>query len=102
MAKKSNSFNILWLSLLTARRDEDPFKNEDAKLFKTDLPFYQDTQGQLTPQSEVGSAWNSNSFNHLLGFFQTLNGLYFRSSRSNLPKFRNHPRLYGCPSYLKE
>ena len=55
--------------LVTCKNEENPFKNEGARLVTTDLPlqvfadFFMlyDAQGKLTPQSEVGSTLNSNS-----------------------------------------
>ena len=42
------------------KNEEDPFKNEGARVVTTDLQLYvyvdfYDTQGQFTPQCEVGS-----------------------------------------------
>ena len=52
--------------LVTCKNEEDPIKNEGARVVTTDLPLYvyaefYDTQGKLTPQSEDGSTLNSNS-----------------------------------------
>ena len=49
---KSNSFKLLWNSLLPTN-EEDPFKNEGARVVTKD-----DAQGKLTPQSKVGSTLN--------------------------------------------
>ena len=56
-------WSILWLytAHLTCKNYEVPFKNEVARVFTTDLScksmhVFPDAQGQLTPQSEVGSA----------------------------------------------
>ena len=62
----------------TCKNEEDPFKNEGAKVVTIDLPlyFYEDfyiAQGKLTPQSKVGSNLNS-----------------------------TQPSVYGCPCYLQE
>ena len=55
---KSNSFKLLWKSLLPTN-EEDPFKNEGARVVTTNLPlFFYDAQGKLTPQSKVGSTLN--------------------------------------------
>ena len=64
--------------LVTCKNEEDPFKNEGARVVTTDLPLqvyadFYDAQGKLTPQSVVGSTLNSNS-----------------------------SKLYGCPCYLQE
>ena len=45
--------------LVTCKNDEDPFKNEGARVVTTDLPLlvyadFFDAQGKLTPQSKVG------------------------------------------------
>ena len=57
----SNSYKLLWKSLLPTN-EEDPFKNEGARLVTTDLPFnmqiFYDAQGKLTPQYKVGSTLN--------------------------------------------
>ena len=66
--------------LVTCKNEEDPFKNEGARVVTTMLHypsifkmlkgrslivslcrFFYDAQGKLTPQSEVGSTLNSNS-----------------------------------------
>ena len=52
--------------LITCKNEEDPFKNEGARVVTTDLhcksmQIFYDAQGKLTPQSEVGSTLNSNS-----------------------------------------
>ena len=59
---KSNSFKLLWKSLLPTN-EEDLFKNEGARVVTTDLPLksmqiFYDAQGKLTPQSKVGSTLN--------------------------------------------
>ena len=45
--------------LVTCKNDEDPFKNEGARVVTTDLPLlvyadFFDAQEKLTPQSKVG------------------------------------------------
>ena len=56
-----NSSKLLWVILhVTCKNEEDPFKHEGARVVIKDLPFkfmqiFYDAQGQLTPQSEVGS-----------------------------------------------
>ena len=49
--------------LVTCKNEEDPFKNEGARVVTTDLPLqvyadFYDVQGKLTPQSEAGSTLN--------------------------------------------
>ena len=47
--------------LVTCKNEEDPIKNEGARML-TRLYFnFSDTQGHLTPQSVVESGRNSNS-----------------------------------------
>ena len=47
--------------LVTCKNEEDPLKNKDARVAKTQNIDFSNTQGQLTPQSAVGSGRNSNS-----------------------------------------
>ena len=59
---QTNSNLLLWKSLLPTN-EEDPFKNEGARVVTTDLHFksmqiFYDAQGKLTPQSKVGSTLN--------------------------------------------
>ena len=56
-----NSSVLLWLSLLPAKNEEDPIKNEDARVLTRLYIKFSDTQGQLTPQSVVESIQNINS-----------------------------------------
>ena len=65
--QKSNSFKLLWVSLLPARMRKFHSKmkvlewsQQISKNCKSMQIFY-DAQGKLTPQSEVGSTLNSNS-----------------------------------------
>ena len=48
--------------LVTCNNEEDPLKNEDARVATTQNIDFSNTQGQITPQPEVGSSRNSNSF----------------------------------------
>ena len=41
--------------LVTSKKKEDPNKNEGARVATTHNNDFSNTQGQLTPQSEVGS-----------------------------------------------
>ena len=46
--------------LVTSKKEEDTFKNESARVVTTDshckfIQIFFESQGQLTPQSEVGS-----------------------------------------------
>ena len=47
--------------LVTCKNEEDPLKNKDARVATTQNMDFSNTQGQITPQSEVGSGRNSNS-----------------------------------------
>ena len=47
--------------LATSKNKEEPNKNESASMATTINIDFSDTQGQITPQSEVGSGRNSNS-----------------------------------------
>ena len=69
--------------LVTCKKVEDPFKNECASVVTTDLSMriFPDAEGQLTPQSKVGSAWNSNSSKFL--WLSLLQGTKFHSSACN-------------------
>ena len=66
MWPKIKLIQTLMSVLVTYKNEEDPFKNEGARVVTTDLPMsvyadFYDAQGKLTPQSEVGSTLNSNS-----------------------------------------
>ena len=41
--------------LVTSKYEEDPIKIESARVVTTQKNDFSNTQGQLTPQSEVGS-----------------------------------------------
>ena len=47
--------------LVTSKNEEDPLKNNDARVATTQNMDFPDAQGQITPQSEVGSGRNLNS-----------------------------------------
>ena len=47
--------------LVTSKYKEDPIKIEGARVATTQNIDFSNTQGQITPQSEVGSGRNSNS-----------------------------------------
>ena len=47
--------------LVTCKNEEDPLKNKDARVATTQHIDFSNTQGQITPQSEVGSGRNSNA-----------------------------------------
>ena len=50
--------------LVTCKNEEDPIKNEGARVAKRYVDF-SGVQGQVTPNSVVGSGRNSNSFKFL-------------------------------------
>ena len=56
-----NSSEMLWLSLLPAKNEEDPIKNEGARVFTTLYINFSDAQGQKTLESVVVSGRNFNS-----------------------------------------
>ena len=47
--------------LVTSKYEEDPIKIESARVAPTLNIDFSNTQGQVTPRSEVGSGRNSNS-----------------------------------------
>ena len=47
--------------LVTPKYEEDPIKIESARMATTLNIDFSNTQGQITPRSEVGSGPNSNS-----------------------------------------
>ena len=51
--------------LVTSKYEEDPFEIESARVATTLNIDFSNTQGQITPQSEVGSGRNSNLFEML-------------------------------------
>ena len=53
------------MSLLLLRIKKKPNKNESASVTTTLNIDFSNTQGQITPRSEIGSGRNSNSFEML-------------------------------------
>ena len=47
--------------LVACKNEEDPFKNEGARVVKTLFINFSDAQGQLTPKSVMEACGNSNS-----------------------------------------
>ena len=47
--------------LITSKYEEDPIKIESPRVATTLNIDFSNTQGQITPRSEVGSGQNSNS-----------------------------------------
>ena len=58
-----NKYSIrdIVVNLVTCKNEEDPLKNKDARVATTQNIDFSNTQGQITPQSEVGSGRDSNS-----------------------------------------
>ena len=52
--------------LVTCKNEEYPLKNKDARVATSQNIDFSNTQGQITPQSEVRSGRNSNSSAMLL------------------------------------
>ena len=61
------------VALVTCKNEEDPIKNEGARVLRSLLFDFSDAQGQLTPKSVMEFRRNSNS-----------------------------SKFYSCPSYLQE
>ena len=64
--RKSNSFKLLWVSLLPTRMRNIHTKMKvlewSQQIYNCkSMQFFYDAQGKITPQSEVGSTSNSNS-----------------------------------------
>ena len=59
--QNSKSTEILWVVLLTCKNEEDPIKNEGAKVLTRLYVVFSDAQGQVTLQSVVEFCRNSNS-----------------------------------------
>ena len=47
--------------LFACKNEEDPIKNEGARMVTTLFIYFSDAQGQLTPKSAMESCRNSNS-----------------------------------------
>ena len=58
--------------LVACKNEEDPIKNEGARVVTTLLINFSDAQGQLTPKSV-----------------------------RNFAEIQTHPRFYGCSCYLQ-
>ena len=57
--RNSNSFEILWLTTLPARKKKKNYQNEGARVLTRLYIDFSDAQGQLIPQSVVESGRNS-------------------------------------------
>ena len=71
--------------LLTCKSKEDPIKNEGTRVLNKIICPFSDAQGQLTPQSEVGFRWNSNS-----------SKLLWLSSLPRMKKIRSKMKALEC------
>ena len=117
--------------LVACKNEEDPIKNEGARVVTTIFINISDAQGQLTPKSVMESFLNSNPSkllwlvllsarmkkNHpkmkvqechnispiisLWGFFQ-MQGQLSHKSLVGSCRISNPSRFYGCPCYLQE
>ena len=61
----SNTFELIQdivVILVTCKNEEDPLKNENARVATTQNIDFSNILGQITPQPEVGSGQNKNSF----------------------------------------
>ena len=67
--------------LVACKNEEDPIKNEGARVVTTLFITFSDAQGQLTPKSAMESCRNSNS--------SELLGLVFLSARMK----KIHPKM---------
>ena len=118
--------------LVACKNDEDPIKNEGARVDTTLFINFSEAQGQLTLKSVMESCRNSNSsellllvflsarikkihpkmkvlewsrhFSHYksMRIFPDAQGQQLISPWSNPAEFRTHLRFYGCPCYLQE
>ena len=117
---------------VACKNDEDPIKNEGARVVTTLFIDFSHAQGQLTQKLVIESCRNSNPsmllwltllparlkkicwkmkvlewsqrFSHykLMVIFQTLKGSLLISPSSDTAQFRTHSRFYSCPCYLQE
>ena len=117
--------------LVTCKYEEDPIKNEGARVVTTLYSNFSDAQGQITLVSVSVSGRNLNSsklscmsslparmrmidskmkelecsqdISHYksMGISQTLKGSLLRSPWSDLAEFRTCPRCYRCSRYLQ-
>ena len=58
---KLKLIQALIVVLIVCKNEEDPFKNEGARVVTTLFINFSDAQGQLTPKSVMESCRNSNS-----------------------------------------
>ena len=111
--------------LVACKNEEDPIKNERARVVTTLFINFSDAQGELTPKSVMESCQNSKSSQLLwlvllsarmkkihpkmkvlewsqhishyksMGIFPDAQGQLTHSPWSNLAEFRTHSRFYG-------
>ena len=116
--------------LVACKNEEDPIKNEGARVVTTLFINFSDPQGQLTPKSDMESCPNSNSSELLwliflsarlkkihpkmkvlewsqhfsyyksMGIFPDAQGQL--THKSLLQYCRTHSRYYDCSCYLQE
>ena len=99
--------------LNTRKNEEDPIKNEDARVFTTLYIDISDTQGQITPSLPArmkvihskmkGLEWSQHCSHYKsMGTFPVAQGQLTPQSMVGLAECRTHPYSYGCPNYLQE
>ena len=59
--RNSNLSEVLWLFSILPKNEEEPIKNEGARVLTRLYVVFSDAQGQLTPKSVVEFCRNSNS-----------------------------------------
>ena len=117
--------------LVTCKYEEDPIKNEGARVVTTLYSSFSEAQGQITLVLVSVSGRNLNSsklscmsslparmrmidskmkelecsqdFSHYksMGIFPELKGSLLCSPWSDLAEFQSRPRCYGCSRYLQ-
>ena len=117
--------------LAACKNDEDPIKNEGARVVTTSFIDFSDAQGQLTPKSVMESCRNSNSsellllfllparmkkvhskmkvlewsqhFSHYksMGIFPEAQGQLTHKSLVRSRRISNPVEIFGCPCYLQ-
>ena len=116
---------------VTCQNEEDPIKNEGARVVTTLFIDFSDAQGQLTPKPEMESCRNSNSskllwlillparmkkirlklksleWSHYFSHYKSM--VIFPDAQGQLThkplvrpaEFQNNSSCYGCPCYMK-
>ena len=78
--------------LVVCKNEEDPIKNEEARVVTTLFIIFSDAQGQLTLKSVMEYCRNSNSFEFLW--------LVLLSAIKAPQALRNTPPLLGAPKVI--